>query len=308
MAQILVTGGAGFIGSHTVEHLLAAGNTITALDDLSSGHWTNIASGRGCVSLVVADVRDPVRLSAVVAGGGFDAIIHLAARASVIASVQRPVETHGVNVGGTLNVLEAARVAGVRRVVLASSASVYGATPPLPTAEDSPCRPVSPYAAQKAESELLCAAYRATYGLETVVLRYFNVYGRRQPADSPYSGVVAVLTDRLATARTVTIYGDGGQTRDFIHVSDVAAVNALAALGPDPGGEPINVASGERTSVLALLAQVRALLRTDAAVVFAPERPGDVRHSQADVARLRDRLGYTPRTPLRDGLRDLLGA
>lgn len=308
MARVLVTGGAGFIGSHTVERLAAAGHAVTALDNLHTGSWENLAMAQGCIERVEADVRDPRTLTAIAVRGGFDAVIHLAAWASVVASVVHPLETHASNVGGTLYVLEAARQAGIRRVVLASSAAVYGREPPLPTSEDSPLRPASPYAAHKAACELLGAAYRAAYGLEVVVLRYFNVYGRRQRADSPYAGIVAVAAERLRRGEMITIYGDGEQTRDFIHVADVAAVNERAALGPDPGGEPINVASGTETSVLAVIAAMRAILRVDAAITFTSERPGDVRRSWADISRLRARLGYTPGVDLDAGLRDLLGA
>lgn len=307
MARLLVTGGAGFIGSHTVELLAREGHTVTALDNLSSGSWHNLAAVASGVERVEADVRDAARLARTVQDGRYDAIIHLAAWASVTASIARPVEAHAINVGGTLNVLEAARAGGVGRVVVASSTAVYGRTPSLPTREDAPLRPVSPYAAHKAEAEMLCAAYRAVFGVAAVPLRYFNVYGRRQPADSPYSGIVAVLARRLAAGETVTILGDGEQTRDFIHVSDVAAINLRAALGPDPGEGALNVGSGGQTSVLALLAAMRAVLRADAAVTFGAERPGDVRHSRADIMRLRGWLGHPPRTALDEGLRELLG-
>ena len=306
MARVLVTGGAGFIGSHTVERLLQEGQSVTVLDNLSTGTWANLAAAPGPLERVELDVGDADRLTALVQAGRFDAIIHLAGWASVTASLERPAEAHAVHVDGTLNVLEAARIAGVRRVVLASSAAVYGRTPPLPTSEESPLRPVSPYAAHKAEAELLCAAYRAAYGLETVVLRYFNVYGRRQPADPPHASVVMTFARRLAAGKVVTIPGDGEQTRDFIHVADVAGINARAALGPDPGEGAINVGSGTQTSLLDLLAAMRAVLHADAIIDFAPERPGDVQRSQADITRLREQLGYTPQIDLRAGLQNLL--
>jgi UDP-glucose 4-epimerase len=308
VARVLVTGGAGFIGSHTVERLLSAGHTVTALDNLASGTWRNLADARGPLTCITADVRDAAALQALVCRERFEAIVHLAAQASVVASLAHPAETHAVNVGGTLNVLEAARLAGVPRVVFASSTAVYGRSPPLPTPESAPPRPVSPYAAHKAAGELLCAAYRAAFGVATVSLRYFNVYGRRQPDDSPYSGVVAVLARRLRAGEPITIHGDGEQTRDFIHVRDVAAVNERAALGPDPGPGPYNVGTGSETSVLALLAALRAILRVDATVVFGPERPGDVRRSCADITRLCAWLGHRPASVtagLEAGLRDL---
>ncbi|MFN8558517.1 MAG: NAD-dependent epimerase/dehydratase family protein [Dehalococcoidia bacterium] len=307
MARVLVTGGAGFIGSHTVERLLREGHAVTALDNLVSGAWENLAQARGDLTRVESDVCDANRLADLTLRGRFDAIVHLAAWASIIASVERPVEAHAANVGGTLAMLEAARLAGVRRVVFASSAAVYGRTPPLPTPEDSPYQPVSPYAAHKAEGELLCSAYRSAYGLETVILRCFNVYGSRQPHDSPYSGVVAVLLHRLAAGQTITVHGDGEQTRDFIHVSDVVEAMVRAALGSDPGPGAINVATGAGTSVLGLLTTVRAVLHADAAIVFGPARPGDVRHSRADIARLCERLGFTAQRDLAAGLRETIG-
>ena len=306
MARALITGGAGFIGSHTAERLLHDGHTVTVLDNLSTGAWANLAAATGPLERIQADVRDADRLTELVRAGRFDAIVHLAGWASVTASLERPAEAHAVHVDGTLNVLEAARLTGVRRVVLASSTAVYGRTPPLPTCEESPLRPVSPYAAHKAEAELLCTAYRAAYGVETVVLRYFNVYGRRQPSDGPTSGVVTAFARRLMTGEVITLPGDGEHTRDFVQVSDVAAVNARAAVGPDPGEGAINVGTGTRTSLLALLAAIRDVLGVDAVVAHGPERPGDVRHSQADVSRLHERLGYTPRVDLPAGLRDLL--
>ncbi|MBI2760615.1 MAG: SDR family NAD(P)-dependent oxidoreductase [Chloroflexi bacterium] len=307
MAHVLVTGGAGFIGSHTVERLLHDGHRVTALDNLSTGTWANLRAAAGSVECIEADVRDAAALAALVRASRFDAIIHLAAWSSVAASLEHPAETHAINVGGCLNVLEAAREGGVGRVVVASSAAVYGRSPVLPSAETALPQPMSPYAAHKAECELLCSAYRVSYGLEGVPLRYFNVYGRRQPAGSPYSGFVAIAAHRLASGEPIAIHGDGEQSRDFIHVSDVAAVNVRAALGPDPGDGPINVAGGTQTSIMALLAALRTILRADAAIRFGPERTGDVRHSRADITRLRDRLGYTPRASLEEGLRELLG-
>lgn len=305
MASVLVTGGAGFIGSHTIERLLAAGHAVTALDNLSSGAWQNLRAVRDG-ERVELDVRDGERLAALVRVHRFDAVIHLAALVSVPFSIQQPALSHAVNVTGTVNVLEAARRAAVRRLVLASSAAVYGQTPDVPVSEAAPLRPASPYAAQKAAAEALCAAYRRAYGMETVILRYFNVYGPRQRADSSYAGVVPSFLVGLRAGRPITIHGDGEQTRDLIHVSDIAALNVRAALGSDPGGEPVNVGTGIATSVLGVLASLRELLRADAAVTFVPARAGDVRHSRASIDRLRQVFGYAPRIALRDGLLGLL--
>jgi UDP-glucose 4-epimerase len=306
MASVLVTGGAGFIGSHTVERLLAAGHAVTALDNVCSGAWQNLRDA-GDAERIELDVRDAERLASLTRARRFDAMIHLAAQVSVPLSVQQPALSHAVNVTGTVNVLEAARTGGVRRVVLASSAAVYGQTPDVAVSECAPVRPSSPYAAQKAAAELLCGAYRHAYGIETVTLRYFNVYGQRQRADSSYAGVVPAFAAGLRAGRTLTVHGDGEQTRDLIHVSDVAALNLLAALGPDPGGEPVNAGTGIATSVLGVLNLLRSLLRVDAALSFAPERTGDVRHSCADIGRMQEVFGYTPRVALRDGLADMLG-
>lgn len=306
MAKVLVTGGAGFVGSHVAERLLADGHAVTALDDLSTGAWSNLDGAGGELTRVEADVRDLPRLTALMHDARFDAVVHLAAWASVVASIERPVAAYTINVGGTLNVLEAARTTGTRRVVFASSTAVYGRAPHIPTHEGSALQPVSPYAAHKAAGEFLCAAYRAAYGLETLALRYFNVYGRRQTPNSPYAGVVAIFARRLSAGETITVHGDGAQTRDFIHVSDVAAVTARAATGPDPGGEPINVGSGSQTTLLTLLSTLQAELGVQAPIVFGPERVGDVRYSQADITRLRERLGYVPQVELRQGLADLL--
>lgn len=308
MARVLVTGGAGFIGSHTVERLLKDGHAVVVVDNLSSGTWANLAATGGAAECVELDVRDAPALTALVRSTGVAAIIHLAAWASVSASLAQPPEAHAINVVGTLNVLEAARLAGVRRVVLASSTAVYGAAPPIPTSEDCPLQPASPYAAHKAAAEMLCTAYRAAFGLETVILRYFNVYGRRQPADSPYGGVVANFAHNLAVGRPVRVDGDGSQTRDFIHVSDVAAITARAAVGPDPGEGAINVGSGRQTSIIELLEAMQLVLGRTGTITSSPTRPGDVSRSQADIRRLRARLQYQPRVDLRTGLEDLLAS
>jgi nucleoside-diphosphate-sugar epimerase len=209
-------------------------------------------------------------------------------------------------VGGTLNVLEAARAAGVRRVVLASSTAVYGPMPPLPTAEETPPSPATPYAAHKAGAEMLCAAYRATFGMETVSLRYFNVYGTRQPADSPYAGVIAIFARRLTCGLPVTLHGTGEQTRDFIHVSDVAEITLRAATGADPGAGAINAGTGAETSIRDLLEGFRAALGGRVIVQPATARTGDVMRSCAEITRLRVRMGYVPRTSLAEGLAGLL--
>ncbi len=306
MGRVLITGGAGFIGSHTAEQLVCAGHHGTILDDFSSGSRANLAAIGAGMEVLTADVCDTERMRRVIASHRYDAVIHLAARPSVAGSLADPLGSFAVNVNGTLNVLEAARQAGVRRVVVASSAAVYGRTTAPPCDEQALTVPCSPYGAHKVAAEALCAAYYAAYAMEPVILRYFNVYGPRQPAGGPYSGVIAAAITHLRAETPLIIDGDGEQTRDFVHVSDVAAVNLRAALGPYPGPEPINIARGRATSVLGLVTLIRHLLRVDAVLRFGPARPGDVRHSWASVSRLQQCLGYEAAIRLEDGLQRLL--
>ncbi len=303
--RIAITGGAGFIGSHCADLLGAAGHELLVLDDLSSGSQENLAQAGPRLRFERLDVRDAPRLAATVAAFRPHALLHLAAVASVARSIEDPAGTFAVNLGGTLHALEAARTAGVRRFVFAGSAAVYGREPALPSRESDPLRPVSPYAAHKAAGELLCASYRASYGLETVPLRFFNVFGERQRPDSPYSGVISLFIGALATRGVATILGDGEQTRDFIAVRDVAIAVAAALCGPDPGGEPINIARGESLSVRRLYGLVARALDAADTPAFAPERPGDVRHSRACIDAMRVRLGVSPAIPVADAVADL---
>lgn len=300
--RIAITGGAGFIGSHCVDLLAAAGHELLVLDDLSSGSLENLAQAGPRMRFERLDVRDAVALAVCVAAFRPDAVLHLAAIASVVRSIEDPAGSFAVNLGGTLHALEAARAAGARRFVLASSAAVYGLEPALPSRESDPPRPVSPYAAHKAAGELLCASYRAAFGLETVPLRFFNVFGERQRADSPYSGVISLLIDSLTTRGVATILGDGDQTRDFIAVQDVAVAVAAALGGPDPGGEPINVGRGEAISIRCLYSLIAEALGVADTPAFGPPRPGDVRHSRACIDALRGRLRVTPALPVAEAL------
>jgi UDP-glucose 4-epimerase len=300
--RILLTGGAGFIGGHTAEALAAAGHETLALDDLSTGRAQNLT----IAPLEHADVRDREAVLAAFRRFRPEAVLHLAAVVSVPRSVAEPLMAHTINVDGLAATLEAARETAVRRFVFASSAAVYGPQPRLPSQEDDPLDPVSPYAAQKAAGELIARAYRAAYGIETVALRYFNVYGERQRADDAYAGVIARFVETLAAGRPATIWGDGSQTRDFIHVADVARANVAALCGPDPGPAPINIGSGAALSVRQLHTLIAGLLGAPDTPTFAPDRAGDVPHSRAAIDRMQQRLGVQPCLSMEDGLARLI--
>jgi len=299
MGLWLVTGGAGFIGSHLVDALVARGEQVRVLDDFSTGRWENLAAVVDRVEVMLGDVRDVAAVAK--AMEGVEVVVHLAAVASVQASVEDPRRVWAVNCGGTLNLLEAARAREIRRFVFASSAAVYGDHTDLPLREDLPPRPLSPYAASKAAGEALCTAYHASYGLPTVVLRFFNVYGPRQDPRSPYSGVISIFADRMRRGLSPVVYGDGHQTRDFVYVADVVEAVLRAAEREAAVGSVFNVAGGGRTSVLELVAVLNRVLGTHLEPTFAPPRPGEVRHSQADVRRAGKGLEWASRTDLEEG-------
>ena len=296
----LVTGGAGFIGSHLVEALAAEGRPVRVLDDFSTGRRENLAAVRPAPEIVEGDVADPAAVERATAGAGL--VFHLAALASVQLSVESPGATHRVCATGTLNVLDSARRAGVRRVVYAASASAYGVPRGEVQTEDEPVRPLSPYAAAKLAGELYAQAFATTYGLETVCLRFFNIFGPRQRADSPYSGVIALFADALLAGRTPRIYGDGLQSRDFTYVGDVVQALRKAAAAPGVSGRVYNVGTGRGVSVLDLVAALNRLLGTEGRPEHGPPRAGDVRHSRADISRTRRDLGYEPTVPFEEGL------
>ncbi|HZS02872.1 MAG TPA: SDR family oxidoreductase [Chloroflexota bacterium] len=298
--RVLVTGGCGFIGSHLVAALVARGDRVRVLDDFSSGSRAKLAAVAADVEVFEGDVRDPDAVRRAVAGTEY--VLHEAALVSVPRSLEEPLLTHAIDATGALNVLVAAREAGVRRVLYAGSASAYGDDPALPKREDMAPQPLSPYAAAKLAGEHYCAAFAHGYGLETVVLRYFNVYGPRQDPRSPYAGVISRFIAALLRGEPPTIYGDGSQSRDFVYVDDVVAANLLALEAPMADGAPINVASGQRHSLLELVAALNAVLGTAIAPRHEPRRAGDVWHSQASIARAAERLGYRPAVTLRDGL------
>ena len=299
--RALVTGGAGFIGGHVVEHLLRAGWEVRVLDDLSSGREQNLADARDHVELIRGDVRDAETVGRAVAG--VEVVFHQAAIPSVPRSVEEPLRTNDVNVGGTLQVLEGARRAGARRVVFAASSAAYGDTKVLPKVETLTATPLSPYALQKYAGELYCHQYAVLYGLETVALRYFNIYGPRQDPASDYAAVIPRFVRAALSGERPTIFGDGEQTRDFTFVGDAARANLLAADAERAPGCVINVASGRRTSLNQLWDGIRRTLGSQLEPHYAPPRAGDVRDSLADLGRARELLGYEPSVGLAEGLR-----
>jgi len=298
LGNYLVTGGAGFIGSHIVERLRSRGDAVRIADDFSSGRRENVPAG---VDVVEGDLADPAVAKKAVAGCEF--VIHQAAIPSVPRSVNDPVRSHRANVDGTLNVLIAARDAGAKRVVFAGSSSVYGDAAVLPKREDMRPAPLSPYALQKLVGEQYCQMFTRLYGLETVVTRYFNVFGPRQQPGSPYSGVISLFIEALAEGRAPKLHGDGKQTRDFTFVGDVVTGVLRCCEAPNVAGEVINVAAGGRISLLELIRSLQMILGTNVTPEFGPTREGDVRDSQADIGKARKLLGFAPTLPFDEGLR-----
>ena len=298
MSTYLITGGAGFIGSNLAQELVRRGETVRVLDNFATGRRENLAGLE--LALLEGDILDPAVLRRACAG--VDYVLHQAALRSVVRSVDDPAATNAVNVTGTLNVLLAAREAGVKRVVFASSSSVYGAAPGLPRRESDRPLPLSPYAAAKLAGEAYCAAFTHVYGLETVSLRYFNVFGPRQDPGSAYAAVIPLFVAALRAGRPPVIFGDGETSRDFCYVSNVVEANLLAAHASGGAGEAVNVACGERYTLNQLVALLNEILGTDMAPQYQPERVGDMRHSLADLTAARELLGYAPRVLFREGL------
>jgi nucleoside-diphosphate-sugar epimerase len=297
----LITGGAGFIGSHIARTLAGMGHKVRVLDNFSTGHRHNLEGAEGPVEIVEGSLTDAEAVARAVVGA--DYVIHQAALASVPRSVKDPVSSNAANIDGTLNLLVAARDAGVKRLVYASSSSVYGDTPTLPKVETMPTRPKSPYALQKLTAEEYCRIFFDQYGLETVALRYFNVFGPRQDPKSQYTGVIAKFATALLTGERPTIFGDGLTSRDFTYVANNVRANLLACVAPRAAaGQAMNVACGDRITLLELLAGMQKLLGTNLEPIFAPERAGDVKHSQADIGKARELLGYEPQVGFEEGL------
>ena len=298
--RALVTGGAGFIGSHIATGLVERGDSVRVLDNFDTGKRENLAHLGDQVQLIEGSVVDPKIVAEAVKG--VDVVFHQAALASVPRSVNAPLDTNAVCVTGTVNVLDAARKAGVRRVVYAGSSSAYGNDPTPSKNENIVPVPVSPYAAAKLAAECYCRAFTATYGLETVTIRYFNVFGPRQDPDSEYSAVIPIFVSLMLRGKRPTVYGDGLQSRDFTFVSDIVRGNLLAADAKDVAGQVINVATGKQFTLLDLIGSINKVLGTQVEPVFADPRPGDVRESLADISLARKLLGFEPQVTFDEGL------
>jgi UDP-glucose 4-epimerase len=301
MSTCLVTGGAGFIGSHIVEALVRRGDQVRVLDNFATGKPANLVAVEDGIELLTGDVCDQGAIARAVAG--CEVVFHQAALASVPRSVEDPLATHAACATGTLTVLHAARQAGVRRVVFAASSSAYGNQPQPRKSETDLPSPLSPYAAAKLAGEQYCEAFWHSYSLETVPLRYFNVFGPRQDPSGPYAAVIPLFIKSILAGQAPTIYGDGLQTRDFNYVENVVQANLLAAGASNAPGKVFNVGSGVAVSLLDLLQELNAIFGTEIAPVLKPPRPGDVRDSLADISRSREVLGYRPSVKLSEGLR-----
>lgn len=299
-ARYLVTGGAGFIGSHIAEALLDQGESVRVFDNLATGRQTNLAALKGRAQFIHGDLRDFDSVKAAVKG--VEVVFHQGALASVPRSIADPIASLETNINGTQNVLIAARNAGVRRVVYASSSSVYGNTPVLPKHEDMPTNPLSPYAVQKLTGELLCRVFTQIYGLETVSLRYFNVFGQRQDPASEYAAVIPRFLTALIEKRQPIVFGDGEQTRDFTYIANVVQANLLAATAPEAVGHAMNIGCGERISLNTVLRIAGELLMVTIDAEYRDPRPGDVRDSLADISLAERLLGYKPMVGFREGL------
>ena len=301
MRTFLVTGGAGFIGSHIAEALVRRGDQVRVLDNLSTGHLSNLDSFRDQVEFIEGDIQDADTVARAVEG--VDCVFHEAALASVPRSVEFPLATNAHCVTGTLTLLDTARRAGVRRVVYAASSSAYGDKPFSSKRESDLPDPISPYGVAKLAGEYYCKAFTATYGFETVCLRYFNVFGPRQDPGSPYSAVIPLFITAILQGRQPTIFGDGHQSRDFTFVENVVHANLLAADAEGVAGKVFNCANGKTTSLLALMELLNRQLETQVEPIFAPPRPGDVRDSMADITQAIKQLGYEPQADFEEGLR-----
>ncbi len=299
MANYLVTGGAGFIGSHISAALVTRGHTVRVADNFVTGYKQNIRSG---VEFLEGDCADPSFAKKIVSG--MDYVVHQAAIPSVPRSVEKPLESHRANVDGMLQMLLASRDAGVKRLVFAGSSSVYGDTEVLPKTETMPTNPMTPYALQKLMGEMYGQMFTKLYGFETVTTRYFNVFGPRQDPTSPYSGVISLFIKALVDGTRPVIYGDGGQTRDFTYVANVVDGVIRAAETPGVGGEVFNVATSSRISLNELLATLKKIFNSNVEPIFKDARAGDVRDSQADISKAAKRLGYQPTVGFEVGLRE----
>src|SRR3989440_4665040 len=301
MAVYVVTGGGGFIGSHIVEELLRRKETVKIIDNFSTGKRANVEPFEDDAEVIEADLAEAKNLAQFLKGA--DYVIHQAAIPSVPKSIIDPIKSHHANVDGTLKLLVACREAGVKRVVYASSSSLYGDSPTLPKHEEMMPNPLSPYGAQKLFAEMYCQVFTRAYGLETVALRYFNVFGPRQDATSQYSGVLALFIPAVLEGRRPTVYGDGLQSRDFTYVKNVVNANLLACTAPGVAGQVFNVACGDRITLNSMLQQINKITGKDIAPIYADNRAGDIKHSQSDITRAKEHLGYEPQVSFEEGLR-----
>ncbi len=302
MANYLVTGGGGFIGSHLVEHLAGSGHAVRVLDNFSTGYRANLSGVIDSIDVVDGDLCDPDDCARAV--DGVDFVLHHGAVPSVPRSLADPLRSHEANITGTLNLLIAARDAKVRRLIFASSSSVYGDQAAELKSESLGLRPLSPYASTKAAGEHYVAAFSNCFGLDAMCLRYFNVFGPRQDPDSPYSAVIPLFIDAVLDGRRPVVHGDGLQARDFTFIENVVRANELAANAKRPGrGQAYNIACGGSYSILDLLRQINEIIGSDIRPNHADARSGDVRVSKADISRARDELGYEPQVSCEDGLR-----
>ena len=308
-ATVVVTGGAGFIGSHTVDALIARGDRVIVLDDFRTGKRANLAQHAGSDRLTIVECDVSFGIATALArtphAGEVSRIVHLAAQVSVVSSVANPLTDMAVNYGGTLHVLEYARAMGVKKVVLASSAAVYGETEEMPVTEATPKRPMSPYGIDKLASEHAMDYYAAVHGVPTTWFRFFNVYGERQDPSSPYSGVISIFADRARAGRALTIFGDGTQTRDFVYVGDVVR-SILAGLADGNARVVANVGTGHEVTVRQLAEEIVKLCGGRSEIAHAPGRAGEILRSRAAVDTLRSAFGITAETKLADGLRRTL--
>jgi nucleoside-diphosphate-sugar epimerase len=300
MARYLVTGGAGFIGSNIVETLVRRGEDVRVFDNFATGKPKNLAGLDGRIEFIEGDIRDLDRVHEAV--NNMDYVLHQAALPSIPRSIKDPITTNEVNITGTLNVLVAARDAKVKRVIYAASSSAYGDTPTLPKREDMPAKPISPYAISKYTGEQYCQIFTELYGLETVCLRYFNIFGPRQDPHSPYSGVISIFIKGFLNRVPPKIYGDGEQSRDFTFVANAVRANLLACDAQGAAGQVFNIACGERTTINKLAYLIRDFLNSNVEPVHVDKRPGDVRHSLADITKAQTILGYEPKVDLTVGL------
>lgn len=300
--RYLVTGGAGFIGSNLVERLLEEGHQVRVIDNLSTGKIENLQPFLDKIEFVHGDIRYLNTVLEVMRD--VDYVLHQAALPSVPRSVETPLESNDVNTNGTLNLLYAAKEAGVKRFVMAASSSAYGESPTLPKVETMPTAPLSPYAVNKLAGENYCRAFYNVYGLETVALRYFNIYGRRQDPNSFYSAVIPKFVKALLQDKPPTIFGDGETSRDFTYIDNVLEANLLACKADKrSAGKVMNIACGERITLNELAAELAKLLGKDIKPVYTDERPGDIKHSLADISLARDLIGYQGRHKVGDGLK-----